>query len=360
MVVLSALLRTPGVAASACAAALAALPIGLLAPAMLVLVSSRTGGFAAAGVVVAVLGAGTVAGMLVQGRLIDRYGARPVVLAAAALRLLASAAFVSVDEPAAMAVLALLIGSSEPQVLSALRALWPRLVAPPLVPSAIAMSTVLFEVSVLAGPLLLVALLAVGPAEWAVLGAAASAAAGSVIFAGSAASGHRVAADRTRVLGVRAMRWIVLVVAVQGFAVGAVQVTGGAAMGPLAYALLTAASLAGTVWGARRARRLPLLLVGLAAALAVAAGPWPFAIGVVVFGLVAGALGLGCFVELGQVAPAGAPTAAVTVVVGAGLAATSAGSAVAGFAVDGLGAAPLLLAVAGIALVVAHGWRRVR
>jgi MYXO-CTERM domain-containing protein len=337
---------------------LAALPVGVLTPAILVLVSARSGGFAAAGAVVALLGAGTVVGMLVQGRLIDRYGARPVVLVAAALRVVASIGFVAVTEPAAVAVLAVLVGAGEPQVPTALRASWPRLVGPALLPSAVALSTLLFEVPVLAGPLLLVGLLAVGPPEWAVLGAAVSAAVGAVVFAASAASGHRVEAERARALGVAGVRWIVLCVTVQGLVIGTVQVTGAAAGGPLAYALLTAASLAGTLVGARWGRPLPVLLVGLAGTLLVGVVPWPFVIAVVLIGLVSGALGLACFVELGTVAPAGAPTAAVTVVIAAGLTATSVGAALAGVAVDETGPAPLLLALSVVALVAAVGRRR--
>lgn len=346
-----AVLRVPGVLAPAFAAALAALPIGVLTPAILVLVSTRSGGFTAAGAVVALLGAGTVVGMLVQGRLIDRFGARPVVLVAAVLRMGASVGLVAVTEPAAVAVLAVLVGAGEPQVSTALRALWPRLVGPALLPSAVALSTLLFEVPVLAGPLLLVGVLAVGTPEWALLGAAVSAAIGAVIFAASAASGHRVVADRSRALGVAGVRWVVLGVVVQGLAIGTVQVSGAAVGGPLAYALLTAASLAGTLVGARWGRPLPVLLVGLAGTLALAVVPWPFVIGVVLIGLVSGALGLACFVELGRVAPAGAPTAAVTVVIAAGLTATSIGAALAGYAVDVTGPAPLLLVLAAVAMV---------
>ena len=353
-----AVLRVPGVLAPAFAAALAALPIGVLTPAILVLVSARSGGFAAAGAVVALLGAGTVVGMLVQGRLIDRYGARPVVLVAAGLRVVASAGLVAATDPAAVAVLAMLVGAGEPQVPNALRALWPRLVGPSLLPSAVALSTLLFEVPVLAGPLLLVGVLAVGAPEWAVLGAAVSATLGAVVFAASAASGHRVVADRSRAMGVAGVRWIVLGVTVQGLVVGTVQVTGAAAGGPLAYALLTAASLTGTLVGARWGRPLPVLLVGLAGTLLVGVVPWPFVICVVLIGLVSGALGLACFVELGTVAPVGAPTAAITVVIAAGLTATSIGAALAGVAVDVTGPAPLLLALSVVALATAFGWWR--
>jgi MFS family permease len=353
-----AVLRVPGVLAPAFAAALAALPIGVLTPAILVLVSARSGGFTAAGAVVALLGAGTVVGMLVQGRLIDRYGARPVVLSAAVLRMVASIGLVAVTEPAGVAALAVLVGAGEPQVPTALRASWPRLVGPALLPSAVALSTLLFEVPVMAGPLLLVGVLTVGPPEWAVLGAAVSAASGAVLFAASAASGHRVVADRSRAMGVPGVRWIVLGVSVQGMAIGTVQVAGAATGGPLAYALLTAASLTGTLVGARWGRPLPVLLIGLAGTLALSVAPWPFVIGVVLIGLVSGALGLACFVELGSVAPVGAPTAAVTVVIAAGLTATSVGAAVAGYAVDVTGPAPLLLALSGAALAVAFGWRR--
>ncbi|MGI5126823.1 hypothetical protein ACQEVB_08415 [Pseudonocardia sp. CA-107938] len=353
-----AVLRVPGVLLPALAAALAALPIGMLTPAILVLVSTRSGGFTAAGVVVALLGAGTVVGMLVQGRLIDRFGARPVVLVAAAVRLAATAGLVSVTETVAVALLAVVVGAGEPQVPTALRALWPRLVRPCLLPAAVGLSTVLFEVPVLAGPLLLVGVRAVGAPECAVLAAAVSATVGAVLFAVSAASRHRVVADRSRALAVPGVRWIVLGIVVQGLAIGTAQVAGAAAGGPLVYALLTAASLAGTLIGSRWRPALPVLLLGLAATLVLGAAPWPFAISVVLIGLVTGVLGLGFFVELGRVAPPGAPTAAVSVVIAAGLTATSIGAAPAGRAVDVAGPAPLLLVLAVVASAAAFGWRR--
>ena len=79
-------LRLPGVALLALGAAVASLPIGLLALALHMVMRSRGDGFTAGGLVVGGLGVGAVAGML---QLIDRFGPRRVLLPAAAVRLTA-------------------------------------------------------------------------------------------------------------------------------------------------------------------------------------------------------------------------------------------------------------------------------
>jgi predicted MFS family arabinose efflux permease len=380
--------RTPGVAVPALGAAVASVPIGMLGLSLLLLVQQRSGSFGAAGAVVAVLGIGTVVGMVVQGRLLDRIGPRRVLAVSSTLRALASVAFVVAAGLRAplpvLAALAFVIGVGEPQVNGALRAMWPSLVRRELLPAANAVSSVLFEVPVVAGPLLLAVVMVVLPVEVAVLGAAGFAVAGAGLFA------HSGAARRWRTtppprepgrvggllgpLAIPAVRVIVLAVSVPGTALGVLQVTSAAAVDAagaparagLLYALLTVGSLLGTVLYGSRARAvggrrlLPALLVGEAAALAAAAvAPDVGLLAVVVcaFGVCGGPIAVRCFIDLQRCA-SHAPAAAVTVVIAAGLAATSLGSAAAGWAADTWGLAPPLLACSGLLLAVAAGLSR--
>ena len=172
---------------------------------------------------------------------------------------------------------------------------------------------------------------------------------------------------RTGVLGplaAPALRAIVLVTVVQGFAVGLVQVTSAAAMtaagepgrSGMVYAALTAGSLLGTILYGIRARpcaarwQVPALLVGMSGSLvgaAVAPGVGFLSLTVFVFGLLVGPLAVRCFLDLERAAPVGSPASSVTVLIAAGLVATSVGAVLAGWAVDTSGRATPLLAGAG-------------
>ncbi|MHA6626124.1 MFS transporter [Pseudonocardia sichuanensis] len=383
-------LRTPGVAVPALGAAVASVPIGMLGLSLLLLVQQRSGSFAAAGAVVAVLGIGTVVGMLVQGRLLDRIGPRRVLAVSSALRAVASVAFVAVAGTGAPlpvpAALAFAIGAGEPQVNGALRAMWPSLVRRELLPAANAVSSVVFELPVVAGPLLLALVIAVLPVEVAVLGAAGFAVAGAWMFARSGAARRwrprPPLRERGRAAGllgplvIPGVRVIVVAMSVPGTALGVLQVTSAAAVDAagapaqagLLFALLTAGSLLGTVLYGSRARAvggrrlLPALLAAEAAALvaaAVAPGVAFLAVVVFGFGMCGGPIAVRCFIDLQRCASE-APAAAVTLVIAAGLAATSLGTAAAGWAADTWGLAPPLVACSGLLLAVAAGLLRKR
>ena len=163
------LLRRPGAARPAAGTALASLPIGMLGLSVLLLVQRSTGRFAAAGAVVGLLALGTGVGILAQGRLIDRFGPPRVLLPAVALQLPALLALVLAARASAgmwtLGSMALVAGACEPQVGGSLRGLWSVLAPAEQRQAAIALSSTLFEVAVVTGPLLLVAVLAVtGPA----------------------------------------------------------------------------------------------------------------------------------------------------------------------------------------------------
>ena len=232
-----AVLRAPGVPLLALGAAVASLPIGLLGLALLLVMHDRGGAFTAGGLVVAGLGVGAVAGMLAQGRLIDRFGCRRALLPAAAVRLAAGAGFLAGDRlPLPVTVsLVVVVGVGEPQVSNALRAALPRLVDRELRPAAVAVSALMFELPVLLGPLLLTALLFFStPATVVLVGLGASALGACLLAASSSAAqphpktvAARPSGRPGSVLGplrIPAVRQLVAIITVQGLAVGVVQV----------------------------------------------------------------------------------------------------------------------------------------
>lgn len=170
----------------------------------------------------------------------------------------------------------------------------------------------MFELPVLAGPLLLTALLVVStPASAVLVGLACSAVGAGLVTASRAAgtvaarddgSAHQPAAVSAGPVRIAAVRQPVAVIAVQSLAVGVVQVAsvarvadqGSGAGAGLLYAALTAGSLlatalAGSRWGPRApSRTAPLLLLGLAVTTGAAAvAPNPPLLVVCLFGLCA-------------------------------------------------------------------------
>jgi predicted MFS family arabinose efflux permease len=371
------ILRSPGVPVPVVGTLLASLPIGMLGLAILLLVRSAGGGFAAAGTVVAVFGIGTGLGIVVQGRLIDRFGPRPVLLTAAGTQSLAllsiAAATSTVDSSWLIAGVAFVSGFAEPQAGSALRAMWPTLVTREQRPVASALSSILFEFPVVAGPLLLALLVRGSSAQVVIVVAAVLSVTGASLVALSGAGGRqRRVPDRPRglfgPLTVPRVRTIAAVMAAQGTAIGLLQVScaahfndrSSAGDAGLLYALLSVGSLIGTALYGAWARPAPhrsqltALLTGLAVTLLGAA----FAPGIAILagsvfasGLLVGPISVRCFTDVDRHAPAGALAAASTTLIATGLAATSAGTALAGWLIDTEGPTTALLAAASCALL---------
>jgi len=373
-------LATPGVGRPAVGAAVGSLPIGFLGLAVLLLVQQEfRSGFAGAGLVVGLLGIGTGAGMAFQGRLIDRFGPPRILLAAAGLQVAALTGLVEVVRAGGpvglVAVLAAVAGAGEPQVGGSLRGLWADLLPEGLRGTAVAVSSALFEGPVLAGPLLLVGLLAAGGPVVAVLAAAACSATGAWLLARSPAarargSSTRRVGGRVGVLRSRGIRTVVAVTVGQGLVTGLVQVPAAAAAArhgdpgraPLLYAALSVGSLFGTVgygarrWTGRPGRQLIVLLTAVAAATAgtaVAPGLGWLAVGLFTAGLVLGPVAVCCFGLVEGLAPPGARVEAFTTVTAFGLAGFAAGTATAGVVVDHTGPAGGFLAAAVAAAVTA-------
>lgn len=356
----AAVLKTRGVPVPVLGIALASLSVGFLGLAVLLMIQRDAGGFAAAGTVGALLGVGTGIGIAVQGRLMDRLGHPAVLLGAVALQALALVTLVAAVRSGAplwvCGGVAFVAGLGEPQVGGSLRALWPTLVAQEHRRTAMALSSIVFELAVVLGPLLLAATMLVAPAEVVVLAGGALFVVGAAVLAGSRAarSWTPVPDTTTGLLGplVSArLRRVLVVTSVQGLVTGLLQVAcaafvtlrGQVALSGVLYAVLSIGSLMSTVvYGAlfrsgsprshiaKCAGPLAVALLGAAFAPSVTIlGLWVF-----LAGLALGPIAVSCFVEAATVAPADAKVSAFTTLTAAGLFGTAAGTAVAGVLVD--------------------------
>jgi len=186
------LLREPGVGSSVLASVVGRLPIGIAAFSIILLVQARRGSFVSAGVASAcyVLGLGLLAPVV--GRLIDRLGPRPVLIATAAGYPLALAVLIALVSSAAPALWidasALLAGALLPPVTICMRTLLPRLLREPAqLHTAYSVDSVLIEIMFIAGPLLVALFVAHGSPAGAVALAAVTGGAGALIFLGAPA-----------------------------------------------------------------------------------------------------------------------------------------------------------------------------
>ena len=267
------------------------LPIGITGLAILLFVQNRSKSFVLAGLASSlyVLGLATIAPFL--GRLMDRVGPRPILLACGAAypaALVALAALVLAGaHPGWVGVIAFVAGASLPPVSACIRALYPRIIGDPaLLQTAYSVDSALVELVFIFGPVLVAGCMAIDYPEAAILLAAVSAGIGSTLFARARpiaawtrATGHR---DRNAhaVLGQRKLL-IVFAAAVLysiGFGLFEVAVTAhAAAMGApsaagVALALTSLGSGAGAVVYGSRHWAMPLPRQFLLALVAMAAG----------------------------------------------------------------------------------------
>jgi MFS family permease len=250
-----------------------------------------TGSLAIAGATTAAFGLGAGLGRPVQGALIDRWGPRPVLLAAAALHgaALSGNALIGAAGGPGVALVATgaLGGLGEPSVSASMRILLGRLV-PHQREESYALITLTQELGILLGPVLLGALvfLLSAPAALAILGLAA--AAGALWFCSlEVTRGHPPAlTGRPRLVRItRGLLTVLLVATLFGLATGAEEVAIPAfalerdqrAVSGLLVGLVSVGGLAGGLaLGAGRrsspaSRRAAGLLAGIALALAALA-----------------------------------------------------------------------------------------
>ena len=366
-------LKLPGVARPALGVAVASVPIGALSLAMLLLVEGSTKRYTVAGLVVGALAMGTGCGILVQGRLMDRFGQPRVLIAAVLIQspalLMVVLALRAAGPSWLLALLAFIAGLGEPQVGGALRVLWPALTPASLRQTAVAWSSVILEASVLAGPLLLAP-------------AAEQYGAGAIMLSTSKAARawHAGPRDRVGALGALAspgVRLLTAVTAAVGAAGGFTQFSAAALANSFGapqratwlYAALSAGSLIGTVgYGARRwrshpIRRLTIMSGSLSAILIVCATAPNLAylgLGLSFCGLLFGPLTVTCFSLVAEHIPAGTEAGGFTTLIAGSLAANAAAIATAGAVTETIAPNATLviaaaLAAAAIPLILVPG-----
>jgi MFS family permease len=293
------IVRVPYVRALIASSLLARLPIGINALAIVLFLRDRTGSFAVAGAVAGSLAAGSGVGAPVQGRLVDRMGARRVLMPLAFVHAAALGGIVGLAELGAPAVAlvacGLLAGFVVPPTSSILRSLWGELLPPRLHQAAYALDSTMIELIFITGPLLTAAIAALVEPEGALIVSAISVVAGNAIFTALPPTRgiESERAERTSRLGALAspgVRTLVYTSVPAGIGIGMVEVGipafsraegAAAAAGVLLAVWALGSGLGGLLYGTLPRRRgvhathlivaalLPLTLLPLAAASSV-------------------------------------------------------------------------------------------
>ena len=180
------ILRTRYVGALVASSLLARFPIGINALAIVLYLREQTGSFAIAGAVSGTLAAGSGVGAPVQGRLVDRIGARRVLVPLACVHALALGGIVGLTElgapTAALIVCGFIAGFAIPPTSSVLRSMWTDLLEPRLHQAAYALDSTMIEVIFISGPLLTAAIAALTSPAGAMIVSAVAVVTGTTIF----------------------------------------------------------------------------------------------------------------------------------------------------------------------------------
>ncbi|MEU8228400.1 MFS transporter [Actinoplanes sp. NPDC048967] len=376
-----AVLRAPQVSRVLLASQVGRLPLAS-GPLALLLFARQSLSLTAAGLLVAAYTAAMAVSAPLLARTVDRWRQPPVLWASA---LVSGAGFALVAAgghriPVA-AVGAALAGLGTPPLEACLRALWPDLLAPDVVPAAYALDIAVQEVIFVVGPLTTVAAVALGGPTAGLLTAAALQLAGTAVFARTPAvrSWRGVPAVRHWAGPLRSHRLALMLVGVLcvGLAFGSIPVAlTGYAEAAGARSLsgwLLAAQAAGALIGGllyTRARpggpiRLPLLAAALMAGflpLLVTPRPAAMAVLMAVSGLALPPLLTAVFLAADRLAPAGTVAEAFAWVatafaVGSAIGAAAAGPLIAAGIRYGFGLAPVaaLICVAVLTVVYRAG-----
>lgn len=353
------------------ATVLGALPIGMLGLGLLLYVAELTGSFADAGLAAAAFGAGNAFGLPLQGRLIDRFG-QAVVLAPAGSAccawtvVLVTAAPCATDARVFAVVVSAGAGACIPATTGAMRVLLAGL--PSGSPEAertrlagYALLAVLFQLALLAGPLLTSVLLKRAGTGGAVATGGCLAAAAGLLFSATKAARYsrplRAPAYGMRPRRVRRTGLLPLMSLAGGAGVStglvavavpaAASAEGSTADSGLMFATVSAGDIAGgLILGARRCRwaYARLLLASLAgsvvAAGILAAAAW-FGLSLypalLLVGAAAGPLAVAGSAVLDEVAPRGRLTSAYSLLVSVGLLGASLGNGAGGALAEAAG-----------------------
>jgi len=359
----AAVLRAPHVAALIAATLLARFPIGINALAIVLYLRAERGSFAVAGAVAGALAAGSGVGAPIQGRLVDRFGQRRVLVPLGLLHAAALGAIVATAEAGAAAAVLVacgfLAGFAIPPTSSVLRSMWPTLLPDrqELLPAAYALDSVMIELIFVIGPLLTALIATVLSPPAALIVSAASVVAGTVTFTALPPSRamepdpDRVRAGWLGALSSPGVRTLVLTSLPAGVGIGICEVAipafsddmGATAIAGVLLALWSIGSACGGLaYGALRNRPpLPRVHLAVTAALPVSLLPMAAAPSVPVMALIV--IPAGMFIApllatrnelIGWVAPEGARTEAYTWPVTAFVGGIAVGAALAGTIVE--------------------------
>ncbi|MFC6880358.1 MFS transporter [Actinomadura yumaensis] len=354
--------------------AVARLPLGMTALALLLLVQRDSGSFALAGGVAASFALASGLTSPIRGRLVDRFGPMPVLMATGVLQPFALLSVVLFStwlrDDAGVVVAAAAAGATLPPVGPVVRVLWQRLPSAGLCEAAFALDAVLLQVIYYGvGPPLVTALTVLHSPELAMFVIAGLTAVGTVLVASAPACRVRPAArERPPPWGALAapgIAGVLVTVLVSSAAIGALEVavTGFAAehaMAGLAGLYLAAfglGSIAGGLWyGSRSSRRalgaqyrlwLAVTIAGFAP-LPLCSGPGWLAAFLVVGGFAVAPASIVQFRLVGELAQDSVLTEAFTWLLSASLAGAAVGNAAAGAVVEKAGSTAAL----GTALVL--------
>jgi MFS family permease len=264
---------------------------GAAAVGIILVIRQHAGSLALAGAVVAALSIAAGVARPLQGRLIDRQGAAGVMAICGVAHPAALAGVVGLSGLGSsgwlLVVLGILAGLALPPVSTSMRVEWAEAVADRDRTAAYSLVYLTQELAILAGPLVLAAVIATSSASLALLAVAALSAGGTLGFAASIRAprrrGSRLELPRLAVLRSGGMQVVLASAALVGAVIGGLEVAAPmlaterhapAAAGLLIATLSVGGIIGATIYGSRRwqateSRRLPWLLAALTGPLAL-------------------------------------------------------------------------------------------